>query len=210
MLLSFQGDADFQRIMSIVDPNHSGYVTFDSFLDFMTRETADTDTAEQVMQSFKILAGDKVLYYYDNDKFKVKKKKKKKKKRYLFEYITTFPLKHQAKFAADDIKKNFFFFSEKTIHDISCESFHMKCQDLFSLKIIIKKKMSSAAVVIGALRVKTLLLGIKELNNHVVFKQKYIDFICIKFIWKKWPWIVIFGSPIRKQVELQQLLRCCW
>ncbi|KAK3608567.1 hypothetical protein CHS0354_042554 [Potamilus streckersoni] len=54
-----QGDADFQRIMSIVDPNHSGYVTFDAFLDFMTRETADTDTAEQVMQSFKILAGDK-------------------------------------------------------------------------------------------------------------------------------------------------------
>ncbi|XP_056020706.1 alpha-actinin-like isoform X3 [Ostrea edulis] len=55
-----QGDADFQRIMSIVDPNNSGYVTFEAFLDFMTRETADTDTAEQVMQSFKILAGDKV------------------------------------------------------------------------------------------------------------------------------------------------------
>ncbi|XP_076442303.1 alpha-actinin, sarcomeric-like isoform X2 [Babylonia areolata] len=54
-----QGEADFQRIMSIVDPNNSGYVTFDAFLDFMTRETADTDTAEQVMQSFKILAGDK-------------------------------------------------------------------------------------------------------------------------------------------------------
>ncbi|XP_048738035.1 alpha-actinin-like isoform X1 [Ostrea edulis] len=54
-----QGDADFQRIMSIVDPNNSGYVTFEAFLDFMTRETADTDTAEQVMQSFKILAGDK-------------------------------------------------------------------------------------------------------------------------------------------------------
>ena len=49
--------------MSIVDPNHSGYVTFESFLDFMTRETADTDTAEQVMQSFKILAGDKVRDY---------------------------------------------------------------------------------------------------------------------------------------------------
>lgn len=57
-----QGDADFQRIMSIVDPNNSGYVTFEAFLDFMTRETADTDTAEQVMQSFKILAGDKVKY----------------------------------------------------------------------------------------------------------------------------------------------------
>ena len=46
--------------MSIVDPNGTGYVTFDSFLDFMTRETADTDTAEQVMQSFRILAGDQV------------------------------------------------------------------------------------------------------------------------------------------------------
>jgi len=54
-----QGEADFQRIMSIVDPNHTGYVTFDAFLDFMTRETTDTDTAEQVMQSFRILAGDK-------------------------------------------------------------------------------------------------------------------------------------------------------
>jgi actinin alpha len=54
-----QGEADFQRIMSIVDANHTGYVTFDAFLDFMTRETADTDTAEQVMQSFRILAGDK-------------------------------------------------------------------------------------------------------------------------------------------------------
>lgn len=54
-----QGEIDFQRIMSIVDPNGLNYVTFDSFLDFMTRETTDTDTAEQVMQSFRILAGDK-------------------------------------------------------------------------------------------------------------------------------------------------------
>ena len=46
--------------MSDVDPNHMGYVTFDSFLDFMTRESTDTDTADQVMQSFRILAGDKV------------------------------------------------------------------------------------------------------------------------------------------------------
>lgn len=48
--------------MSIVDPNRTNYVTFDAFLDFMTRETADTDTAEQIMQSFKILAGDKVSW----------------------------------------------------------------------------------------------------------------------------------------------------
>jgi actinin alpha len=54
-----QGEADFQRIMTSVDPNHLGYITFDAFLDFMTRESTDTDTAEQVMQSFRILAGDK-------------------------------------------------------------------------------------------------------------------------------------------------------
>jgi len=58
----WQGDADFQRIMADVDPNHMGYVTFDSFLDFMTRESTDTDTADQVMQSFRILAGDKVSH----------------------------------------------------------------------------------------------------------------------------------------------------
>ena len=56
----FQGEADFMRIMHIVDPNSSGYVSFDAFLDFMTRETADTDTAEQIVQSFRILAGDRV------------------------------------------------------------------------------------------------------------------------------------------------------
>ena len=38
----------------------SGYVSFDAFLDFMTRESTDTDTAEQVIDSFRILAGDKV------------------------------------------------------------------------------------------------------------------------------------------------------
>jgi len=43
-----QGDIDFQRIMAIVDPNNSGYVLFDAFLDFMTRESTDSDTAEQV------------------------------------------------------------------------------------------------------------------------------------------------------------------
>ena len=50
--------------MSIVDPNRCGYVSFDAFLDFMTRETTDTDTADQVMQSFKILAGDKVNFCF--------------------------------------------------------------------------------------------------------------------------------------------------
>ncbi|KAL4839717.1 hypothetical protein H8958_007595 [Nasalis larvatus] len=45
--------------MSIVDPNWLGVVTFQAFIDFMSHETADTDTADQVIASFKILAGDK-------------------------------------------------------------------------------------------------------------------------------------------------------
>ncbi|XP_050784379.1 alpha-actinin-4 isoform X2 [Gopherus flavomarginatus] len=54
-----QGDAEFNRIMSVVDPNNSGIVTFQAFIDFMSRETTDTDTADQVIASFKVLAGDK-------------------------------------------------------------------------------------------------------------------------------------------------------
>uniref|UniRef100_A0A8C2J082 Actinin, alpha 4 n=1 Tax=Cyprinus carpio TaxID=7962 RepID=A0A8C2J082_CYPCA len=54
-----KGDAEFARIMGIVDPNNSGAVTFQAFIDFMSRETTDTDTADQVIASFKILAGDK-------------------------------------------------------------------------------------------------------------------------------------------------------
>uniref|UniRef100_A0A8C3EY26 Actinin alpha 4 n=1 Tax=Corvus moneduloides TaxID=1196302 RepID=A0A8C3EY26_CORMO len=54
-----QGDAEFQRIMAVVDPNGSGTVTFQAFIDFMSRETTDTDTAEQVINSFRVLAGDK-------------------------------------------------------------------------------------------------------------------------------------------------------
>lgn len=51
---------EFARIMMLVDPNATGIVSFQSFIDFMTRETADTDTAEQVVASFRILATDKV------------------------------------------------------------------------------------------------------------------------------------------------------
>jgi len=54
-----QGEIDFQRICAIVDSNNTGYILFDAFLDFMTRETTDADTAEQVIDSFRILAGDK-------------------------------------------------------------------------------------------------------------------------------------------------------
>uniref|UniRef100_A0AAQ4RJ03 Actinin alpha 4 n=1 Tax=Gasterosteus aculeatus aculeatus TaxID=481459 RepID=A0AAQ4RJ03_GASAC len=59
--LGYDGDSEFARIMSIVDPNGSGAVTFQAFIDFMSRETTDTDTADQVIASFKILAADKTF-----------------------------------------------------------------------------------------------------------------------------------------------------
>lgn len=58
-----QGEVEFARIMMLVDPNATGIVSFQSFIDFMTRETADTDTAEQVVASFRILATDKVFVW---------------------------------------------------------------------------------------------------------------------------------------------------
>ena len=58
-----QGELDFQRILAVVDPNSTGFVHFDAFLDFMTRENTDTDTAEQVIDSFRILASDKVTFF---------------------------------------------------------------------------------------------------------------------------------------------------
>jgi len=54
-----KGEQEFKHILSLVDPNQTGLISFQAFLDFMTREMADTDTAEQVMESFRILAGDK-------------------------------------------------------------------------------------------------------------------------------------------------------
>lgn len=66
-----QGELDFQRILAAVDPNSTGYVHFDAFLDFMTRESTDTDTAEQVIDSFRILASDKVILKSFNQHFTI-------------------------------------------------------------------------------------------------------------------------------------------
>ncbi|VDL80879.1 unnamed protein product [Nippostrongylus brasiliensis] len=55
-----EGDADLHRILTHVDPNRMGRVPFDAFLDFMTAETADSDTVEQMIDSFRILAAGKV------------------------------------------------------------------------------------------------------------------------------------------------------
>lgn len=50
----------FNTLWSEIDPNETGFVSFEAFVDFMTREMVDQDTADQVMNSFKILAGEKV------------------------------------------------------------------------------------------------------------------------------------------------------
>ncbi|VEL31180.1 unnamed protein product [Protopolystoma xenopodis] len=55
-----QAELDFRRIMRIVDPNQTGYVTFDSFMNFMSRQSTDTDSVEQMIESFRTLAGDSV------------------------------------------------------------------------------------------------------------------------------------------------------
>lgn len=57
-------DAEFQRILMITDPSRTGRITFQAFLDFMSRDLVDTDTAEQVMESFRVLAGDKVHFFF--------------------------------------------------------------------------------------------------------------------------------------------------
>ncbi|UJR15494.1 hypothetical protein I4U23_002437 [Adineta vaga] len=54
-----QGDADFQRLMTDVDPSQTGFVTFESFLDFMTRENSEEDNVDQLIQAFKTLSTDK-------------------------------------------------------------------------------------------------------------------------------------------------------
>lgn len=59
------GEQEFARIMSIVDPSNTGMVTFQAFIDFMTRESTDSDTAEQIIESFKVLAGDKAYILPD-------------------------------------------------------------------------------------------------------------------------------------------------
>jgi hypothetical protein len=54
--------------MSINDPNNVGYITFDTFMDFMTRDAADQDTADQIIESFKVLANDKVSILFQKEK----------------------------------------------------------------------------------------------------------------------------------------------
>ncbi|KAI0982726.1 hypothetical protein GJ496_002736, partial [Pomphorhynchus laevis] len=51
-----QGDKEFQQIAKLVDPMNTGLVSFDAFLDFMTREVTEENSIDQLMQSFRILS----------------------------------------------------------------------------------------------------------------------------------------------------------
>lgn len=56
-------DPEFDKLWAEIDPNETGYVSFEAFLDFMTKQMVDQDTADQVLESFKVLAGDKVCVW---------------------------------------------------------------------------------------------------------------------------------------------------
>ena len=51
--------SDFERMLLIADPDLTGHVTFAGFRDFIALEGSDQDTAEQIVNSFKVLARDK-------------------------------------------------------------------------------------------------------------------------------------------------------
>jgi len=52
-------DVEFNRVMSRVDPDQSGTVSFDEFVAFMAEEHADAETAAQLLDAFKVIAADK-------------------------------------------------------------------------------------------------------------------------------------------------------
>lgn len=63
LLPLFQGDADFRRILANVDPPGSGFVTYDSFMRFMTQQASGSESAEQLIDSFRILANEQVSLF---------------------------------------------------------------------------------------------------------------------------------------------------
>jgi actinin alpha len=50
------------EIMAIVDPDQTGYVTYEAFVDFLGRNKQDSTSSSQFLQNLRTLAGDKVLY----------------------------------------------------------------------------------------------------------------------------------------------------
>jgi len=59
-------DKEIQRIIAVVDPNGEEFVPFQPFLDFIKEEMANTDTASQLMESFRVLARDQPFILADD------------------------------------------------------------------------------------------------------------------------------------------------
>lgn len=50
-------DAEFERIMTRVDPNGDGHISFSEFVAFMSEERADAETKDDFVAQFQVLAG---------------------------------------------------------------------------------------------------------------------------------------------------------
>ena len=50
-------DAEFERVMSYVDPNGDSRISFDEFITFMTEELADAGNSSELLAAFEVLAG---------------------------------------------------------------------------------------------------------------------------------------------------------
>ena len=107
----------------------------------------------------------------------------------------------------------FFYFSEKTSLDISCElsawqMIHMKCQDLFSLKKKIKKKIEChlLQILLGALRVKLHLVTTKE-NEESGLILVYTQ--ALDFVPEYLGYVGIYHTPSNhKSLLLRHLTKC--
>ena len=53
-------NSSFQTTMKEVDPNNTGYIAFDVYLDFVTKENFSFDGLDHIIQSFRILSSNKV------------------------------------------------------------------------------------------------------------------------------------------------------
>jgi len=59
-------DGEIDTLHASLDKDHDGFITFEEFTEFMVSRTADTDTSEQLLQSFKEIANDKEFITEDD------------------------------------------------------------------------------------------------------------------------------------------------